>query len=116
MSQFFQRLNEGGPIITYPIFILLIVALILTVLAFLKPERRAKLRELIASLGLFALVWGIIGQIIGLIEAFDAIEISGGVSIGILANGLKFTFLSSLFGLIVFLIARLCVAILKWKE
>jgi flagellar motor component MotA len=99
----------------YPILLLLIAVLILTVFAFLKSERLKKLKDLIASLGLFALVWGIIGQVIGLIEAFDAVEMSGGIAIGILANGLKFTFLSSLFGLLVFFISRLCTTILNWR-
>ena len=116
MSTFFQRLSEGGPFFTYPILILLIVSVLLTVLALIKPEMRKKLRELIGSLGLFALVWGILGQIMGLIEAFDAIGMVEGVSIGILANGLKTTFLAPLFGLIVFLLTKLAAAVIRWRE
>ena len=82
----------------------------------IKPELRTKLRELIASLGLFAVVWGVIGQILGLIQAFDAIDMAGSVSMGILAGGLKITFLAPLCGLLTFFITRITVAILKWKE
>lgn len=109
-------LSEGGPIFMFPILFLLIAVIIIVVMGLMKPEKRKKLRELAASLGLFALVWGVIGQILGLINAFDAIEFAGNVSTNILAGGLKLTFLASLFGAFTFFISRIGTTILKWKE
>ena len=69
-----------------------------------------------SSIGLFVLAWGVLGQVLGLIEAFDTIEGIEGVSINVLAGGLKFTFLPVLFGLITFLASRLGIIILQWKS
>ena len=50
---------------------------------------------------------------IGLITAFDAIEAAGDISPSMLAGGLKIAILSPLFGMVVFLIARIGIIILN---
>ena len=111
-NPFLQKLNEGGSLFMYTILILLIVILALLVKAFLKKENTKKTIRLVSSISLFALVWGFLGQIIGLIGAFDSIDSFDNIAPGILAGGIKVALLSPAFGMFVFLIARLGIIIL----
>lgn len=114
MGNFFiQRLNEGGPLFMYTTLFILIIILALLIRGFIKPEARPKTITLVSSLSLFVLVWGFLGQMLGLISAFDAIQAAGDISPAILAGGLKVAILSPLFGMIVFLIARIGIIILN---
>jgi len=105
-------LNEGGPIFMYPLLLLLVLVLVLLVKGFIKKEYSAKAINLVRSITLFAIVWGALGQILGLISAFDSIQAAGNVSFGILAGGLKISFLSTAFGAVIFLVGRLGIIIL----
>jgi len=113
MTQFFQRLQEGGPFFMYTILIVLILILILTVKGLLNRNGdNSKTISLIGSLGLFTVAWGFMGQLLGLIQAFDYIQVAGDVPTTILAGGLKVSLLSPLFGLVAFLFARVGIIIL----
>jgi len=115
MSQLFDRIIEGGPLFTFPIVVLFIIIVVLFIMALLKKDKdREKTISLMSSLGLFTLVWGVLGQVIGLIMAFDSIQGSGAISMEVLAGGLKVSFLPTLLGLVVFLDARLGIIILTW--
>jgi predicted transcriptional regulator len=59
----------------------------------------------IKSLGVFALVTGILGQFVGLYEAFDTIERMGEVSQPMLAGGLKVSSIVTIYGMLIFLIS-----------
>lgn len=61
----------------------------------------------IKSIGLFTLVTGIFGQLIGLYQAFSAIERVGDVSPALLAGGLKVSMITTLYGITIFLISYL---------
>lgn len=61
----------------------------------------------IKSIGLFTLVTGIFGQLIGLYQAFSAIERVGDVSPALLAGGLKVSMITTLYGIAIFLISYL---------
>lgn len=61
----------------------------------------------IKSIGVFALVTGIFGQLIGLYKAFDTIESVGEVSQPILAGGLKVSCITTLYGFTIFLLSYL---------
>lgn len=61
----------------------------------------------IKSVGLFGLIFGILGQLIGLYQAFGAIQQMGEVSPAILAGGLKVSMISALYGFVIFIIAYL---------
>ena len=111
-NPFFARLNEGGPLFMYTTLTLLIVIIALLIRGFLKKEARQKTITLVSSISLFVLVWGFLGQMLGLITAFDAIEAAGDISPSMLAGGLKIAILSPLFGMVVFLIARIGIIIL----
>jgi len=112
-NPFISRLNEGGPLFMYTTLFLLIVIIALLIRGFIKKETRPKTITLVSSISLFVLVWGFLGQMLGLMGAFDAIEAAGDISPSILAGGLKVAILSPLFGMIVFLIARIGIIILN---
>lgn len=116
MSQIIDRLNEGGPFFMYPLLLILILVLILIVKGFLKKENSKKSISLISSLTLFALVWGFLGQIVGMIGAFDSIEAVGDISPAVMAAGIKISLLVPVFGSFIFLIGRLGIIILTWMQ
>ena len=107
-------LNDGGPLFMYTSLLILIVIIVLLIKAFIKPNENSKSINLIKHLSLFVLVWGFLGQMIGLMGAFDAIQIQGNVSPAVLAGGIKVAILSPLFGMIVFLVARLGIIAITW--
>ena len=59
----------------------------------------------IKSFGLFALITGFLGQLIGLMSAFETIEKMGSISQNMLAGGLRISSITSLYGVLIFLIA-----------
>lgn len=113
---FIARLNEGGPFFMYPLLLILILVLVLIVKGFLQKGNVEKTMSLIGSIALFAVVWGFLGQIIGMIEGFDSIEATGGVSPAVLAGGIKVSLLPPVFGLVIFLIGRLGIIVLTWLK
>jgi len=50
---------------------------------------------------------GFMGTVIGMIEAFDAIEVAGDISPGLVAGGIKVALLTTVFGLIVAIILQI---------
>ncbi|RLD77021.1 MAG: MotA/TolQ/ExbB proton channel family protein [Bacteroidetes bacterium] len=116
MSQIIDKIYEGGPFFTFPIVFLLILILVLIVKGFLNINKNSKTISLISSLGWFTLVWGILGQTLGLVAAFDAIQSAGDISKGIMAAGLKVALITTIFGLFTFLVARLGIIILTWMN
>lgn len=69
------------------------------------PDQYRQQLAYIKSIGLFALIVGILGQLIGLYQAFDAIQQMGNVSPSMLAGGLKVSMISALYGFVIFIIA-----------
>jgi putative Mn2+ efflux pump MntP len=59
----------------------------------------------VKSLGLFTMITGILGQLIGLFSAFSAIEAAGDVSPAMLMGGLKVSMITSLTGIVIYLIS-----------
>ena len=114
LNQFTDRLNEGGTLFMYTTLVILIAIIVLLVKAFVKTEDKEKSIILVKHLSLFVLVWGFLGQMIGLIGAFDAIQAVGNPSPEILAGGIKVAILSPTFGMVAFLIARLGIIALTW--
>ena len=70
-----------------------------------KSDSGKKDHDLIKSIGLLALVVGILGQLIGLFSAFQAIEEAGSVSSGIVAGGLKISSITTMYGLTIYAIS-----------
>jgi hypothetical protein len=69
-------------------------------------KTRSKLKH-IKTIGTFALVTGILGQLIGLYFAFSAVEEVGSVDPGILMGGLKVSMIPTLYGILIFLLSLL---------
>lgn len=61
----------------------------------------------IKAVGVFALVVGILGQLVGLYDAFSYIEQAGNVSPALLAGGLKVSMITTLYGIFIFLVSYL---------
>ena len=76
-----------------------------------------KMMRLTAEAGLLGLVIGFFASILGLIQAFDAVEgIGGEISPALLAGGIKVSFLTIVFGTFTFIVSRIGLLILKWKQ
>ncbi|MCG8576165.1 MAG: MotA/TolQ/ExbB proton channel family protein [Flavobacteriales bacterium] len=108
-------LNDGGPFFMYSLLAMLFACIGLFIYGTMKAEKKLKAKEMLISLGLFALVFGFLGQVLGLISAFDSLETLNSISPEILAGGLKISFLNSAFGAVVFLVSRLGAMIFIWQ-
>lgn len=73
----------------------------------LRAEQVNSKLEYIRFFGLLALVSGVLGQMIGLYGAFIAIEEMGQVSQAMLAGGVKVSSITTIYGLVIFVITRL---------
>jgi biopolymer transport protein ExbB/TolQ len=101
---------DGGPVFMVPLLALLIIIIILFAKGL--KNNTEKTHKLINSLALFSFVFGVLGAVIGLILAFDAISIAASVSMQVLAGGFKIMLYSPTFGLIIFLLGKLFTIIL----
>lgn len=57
----------------------------------------------IRAAGLFTMITGILGQLVGLVEAFDAISHAGDISPAMVAGGLKVSLYTPVYGILVYL-------------
>ena len=115
MSQLIDRIQEGGPVFMIPLVLIIITIVVLFILSLLGKKSVIHTNQLIGHLSLFAMIWGFLGSTIGLITAFDAIEAAGDVSQPMFAGGLKVALLTTVFGLLTFLIGRLAMLVLTIK-
>ncbi|MEO1053773.1 MAG: MotA/TolQ/ExbB proton channel family protein [Bacteroidota bacterium] len=72
--------------------------------------------DVIKSIGLLAAITGILGQVIGLFSMLASVEQVGGVSPAMLAGGLKVSFITTTYGLIIYAIALLVSSLLKVRS
>jgi|AntRauTorckE6833_2_1112554.scaffolds.fasta_scaffold213918_1 hypothetical protein len=101
---------EGGIEFMSILFLLLLGVIVSSIFAFKNKSDNAKADKWLKisqELALFALVFGILGQFIGLLGAFQALEEVGEVSQGILAGGLKISSYTTVYGIFIFLVAKL---------
>ncbi len=112
MKSIIAKFIEGGPVFTVVIFICLVLVLALFVAAFMNRTNQEKFMSLMKHIGWFAVAWGFMGRTFGLIHAFDLVEASGELTPSLLAEGLKMALVDPLFGIFVFVIARLGIIIL----
>ncbi len=59
------------------------------------------------SIGLFTMITGILGQLIGLMAAFKAIERAMDISPAMLAGGLKVSMITTLYGILIYMLSIL---------
>lgn len=116
-NSFVQRFQEGGPFIMSMILICFLLGLFFVIQSFMTlkkaPKISKKMRALAIDISLLGLVIGFFGSILGMITAFDSIEAFDKMNSGLLASGLKVSFLTAVFGTITFILIRIGILILK---
>lgn len=95
----------GGPLFMGILTLQMVGVFFLAIRYYMKEEATKRDLDLVKSFGVFAMVTGIFGQLIGLFSAFQAINQVGTVSPAMLAGGLKVSMISTIYGVIIFLIA-----------
>jgi hypothetical protein len=64
-----------------------------------------KFPQWVKELGILALTFGILGQLIGLYTAFNAMEQTPEISPSMLAGGLKISMITTLYGFLIFIVS-----------
>ncbi|WP_027137780.1 MotA/TolQ/ExbB proton channel family protein [Gaetbulibacter saemankumensis] len=96
---------EGGTLfMTILTFLLLAV-----IICFVKYPNWTK------DMGIMTLSFGILGQIIGLYSAFKGIEQMGQVSQAMMAGGLKVSSITTIYGLLIYILSIILSLINKYK-
>jgi len=116
MKSIIGKFNDGGPVFTYTIMVLLLIIIALFIKAILEKDYSKKSQSILASVGWLALAWGYLGRTFGLIMAFDNIAAAGEIAPEHMAGGLKMALLGPLFGITAFLLARLGILIIQLKS
>lgn len=105
----------GGPLfmsILTILFVLMTVWIVYHLVVFMSKTDVTKekaLRQLKygRSVGLFAAITGITGQLVGLYYAFSAIEEAADISPAMVFGGIKVSMITTLYGIIIFLFSLL---------
>jgi hypothetical protein len=121
MKAFFELHIMGGWQFMSILFIILVTTFILGIVGFILAYGKSnsnltRLNNIVLAirfLGGFAVVWGVLGQGIGIYEACVAIQEMEDVSPALLAGGFQVSMITVLYGLIIFLISRIIWFILK---
>ncbi|MBS2098160.1 MotA/TolQ/ExbB proton channel family protein [Carboxylicivirga linearis] len=100
----------GGPLFMSVLTLLLlgIVAWMIyhyTVAKHSTVEKKLRYLKYGKSIGLYALITGILGQLIGFYDAFSAIEKMGSVSPAMVFAGIKVSMITTLYGMIIYIIS-----------
>lgn len=110
-----ELFKMGGPlfmgILTVLLFFILLMTTYFLIIIVRKDyknleEIRKKLKYL-KSLGIFAFVSGVLGQMIGLYSAFSVIEKAKDISPAIMVGGLKISMITPMYGMIILLLSYL---------
>jgi hypothetical protein len=102
-------------------FTLIIATTILNIIRLTKsnynPTKQALVINDIKAIGIFAIVWGIFGQSIGLFYALQAIEAAADISPAIIFGGLKASMITTLYGSFIFLFSWLITIVMtNWSR
>jgi hypothetical protein len=100
MIELFQM---GGVLFMSILSLELLIALVFAVRYFAGKDE--KYLSYMKSAGLLAAVTGVLGQTIGLYSAFEYIEQVGSVSPQMLAGGIKVSSITTMYGLVIYLVA-----------
>lgn len=112
MESIIGKFIDGGPVFTVTILLAFFVIIALFVWGILKMEHQAKVVLLMKHIGWFAVAWGFLGRTFGLIKAFDMVAAHGELTPRLLSDGLKMALVDPLFGIFVFVVARLGIIVL----
>ena len=102
-------------------FTIILAAVILNIIRVSRDNYSPKTQILviddIKSIGIFAIVWGIFGQSIGLFSALKAMEAAADISPQMIYGGLKVSFITTLYGTFIFLLSWLITIIMNnWSR
>lgn len=106
----------GGPLFMSILTLQLIVVLFFIIRYITKKEKTDSDLQLIKSSGLLAAMTGILGQLIGLYQAFQAISEAGSVSPGIVAEGLGISMITTIYGLLIYIVSMIFWLFLRIKK
>ena len=104
---------SGGPLFMSILSIILIIMLAWTIYQSLpiilgkagdSDQVREKIKH-IKTIGLFGFIFGILGQLIGMYQAFSVIEEVGDISPSLLAGGLKVSMITTLYGFCIYMLS-----------
>ncbi|WP_421764483.1 MotA/TolQ/ExbB proton channel family protein [Ekhidna sp.] len=110
MIELFQM---GGMLFMSILTIELSLVIYFGVKGFLNKNKKS---SSIKSVGLLAVITGILGQLIGLFSAFEAIQQIGSVSPAMLAGGLKVSMITTIYGVIIYIIAIILSMIVRARK
>lgn len=81
------------------------------------PEKQALVITDIKAIGIFAIVWGVFGQSIGLFSALQAMEAAADISPQLVYGGIKVSFITTLYGTFIFLLSWLITIVMNnWSR
>ena len=110
----FNLFFEGGPLFMGILTLLLILVIIAGIRGLIQYQNEhlspAELRRslgIVRQIGLLAFIIGILGQLIGLYDAFVAIQQMDGVSPAMLAGGLKVSMITTIYGALIWMISMI---------
>ncbi len=97
--------RQGGGLFMNMLTLLLILIIVFFLIRLMTSDE--KWYDVINSLGIMALALGVLGQLVGLFTAMQQLEAVGGISPAILAAGFKVSMITTIYGLIIFIISKL---------
>jgi hypothetical protein len=114
----------GGALFMSVLSICLTIIIAATILNFIrivngkyKADKQFLTIQDIKAVGIFAIIWGIFGQSIGLFSALQAIEAAADISPAMIFGGLKVSFITTLYGTFIFLVAWLITILMNnWSR
>ncbi len=109
----YKNLIEGGILFMLPIYILWVVNLLLIGLLVYRnvkiasnPEVKTKpLSETILFLGSLAFLWGVLGQVTGMLQALGVIHEVGDISPALIAGGFQISLLAPVYGFVLLIVS-----------
>ncbi|MGE0077394.1 MAG: MotA/TolQ/ExbB proton channel family protein [Bacteroidales bacterium] len=105
------HLIEGGLWWMLPIYIMWIAVLVLSVIVTYKMFHNRKsptlkpIYDLILFIGSFAFLFGLLGQVMGIMQMMDCIGEIGGISPALIAKGFNVTMLTTTYGFMLFIVS-----------
>jgi hypothetical protein len=118
-----EAMQMYGGIFLLVQFLIVLLMLVMAIIKFNQYYGNSKLATLpfhkshhaILFLGIFNLVWGMFMQVLGFVQALNAIIAAADVSPALIMEGLKNSFISPLIGLVSILVSALLWAILHGR-
>ncbi len=108
---------EGGPLFMGVLTIVLIIILLIIGQSIRRIHRnqfKTETLTTLGSIGLIAFIVGLLGQLVGLYAGFGMAEQMENMSPAIILGGIKISMITSMYGLIIWLVSRLAILVLGW--